>query len=79
VGLKGKAITLITIRRFDVAPCDTTSPRLGGKYVTSVKEIVKKEKQMGSFAIQPKKRKDWTKKNLSQNACELCELRTHFF
>jgi hypothetical protein len=48
----------------DVELRDTTSPRLGGKYVTNVKETVKKEKQMGSFAIQPKtKKKDWTKKN----------------
>jgi hypothetical protein len=63
VGLKGKAITLITIRCFDVALRDTTSPRLGGKYLASVKQIVKKEEQMGSFAFQPKtKKKDWTKK-----------------
>jgi hypothetical protein len=67
MGLKGKAITLVTIPRFDVALRDTTSPRLRQKNWASVKQIVKKEKERSSFAVQPKKMIG-PNKNLAQNA-----------
>ena len=69
MGLKGKAITLVTIPLFDVALRDTTAPRLWKKKLGLGNQIVQKVKGMGNFALQRKTQKMiGPKQNLAQNA-----------
>jgi hypothetical protein len=69
VSLKGKAITLVTIPRFDVALRDTTSPRLDTNKFVKRETICEEGKRDGDFGHPTKTKKyDWTKTNLAQNA-----------
>ena len=69
MGLKGKAITLVTIPPFDVALRDTTAPRLWETKLGLGNEIVQKVKGVGIFALQRKTKKMiGPKQNLAQNA-----------
>jgi hypothetical protein len=57
VSLKGEAIILVTIPRFDVALRDTTAPRLWKTKLGLGNQIVQKVKGMGIFALQRKTKK----------------------